>query len=214
MSTTLTEAQLNRARHLAQESATSHQDDSTEFVVPEGKRVEFTGAGQPYLVNANGEADEDSDDAAGEHKRAKLSFMVPLADLERMYGIGTRIYFHFLLFIVFTNIVLGILTGIPYLFYTQTRDCATSACGPLGDPALGALHEVWCFERLGQFLITPDSYDASLDVCALSNHTTYDPLRCAASGDSLLPVTARPRVSRLNPFGNTNPTFSELFVGA
>ena len=49
----------------------------------------------------------DDEDAANEHVVESLPFRISFDEIEKQFGIGTRVYWHFLTFIIVTNGILA-----------------------------------------------------------------------------------------------------------
>lgn len=83
--------------------------------VPDGYELMFTPRGIPYLKKT-GEEDDD-EEAMNEHARVKLSIFVSMEELERRYGIGTRLYYNFLKYLMITNTILFVIASVHYFTF-------------------------------------------------------------------------------------------------
>jgi len=81
---------------------------------PAKKTIKFTRTGLAYL--------EDDDEAANEHKLERLPFSTPLDEIEHRYGIGTRLYFDFLKYIIFCNVVLFAVGFLNWVVFMASDD--------------------------------------------------------------------------------------------
>lgn len=82
---------------------------------PGGKKVvKYTRTGLAYL--------EDEDEAANEHKLERLPFRTPLDEIERRYGIGTRMYFDFLKYIIACNVLLFVVGFLNWVVFMASDD--------------------------------------------------------------------------------------------
>lgn len=97
--------------------------EGNDFHVPAGHTLQFTSMGMPYLKRDEDVAPtEEDDEAANEHKVEKLSFFVSMDEIERRYGIGTRLYFNFLKYIMITNAILSVLSSVPYFYFLSNKE--------------------------------------------------------------------------------------------
>mmetsp|Transcript_47555 Transcript_47555/g.116536 ORF Transcript_47555/g.116536 Transcript_47555/m.116536 type:complete len:654 (+) Transcript_47555:52-2013(+) len=210
-----TDSKAERARRRATLSPTGAVGGQ-EYTVPEGKRLEWTPSGQPFLVNEDGGEDEDSEAAMNEHKREKLSLFISFDEIERRFGVGTRIYWHFLVFIIVTNLMLGLFASSNYIYYLSTRSCE-NGCGRLGSSDIGAIHEAWCFQKSGEYLVKPGMFNESAPACTLGA-ATYDAVECAATTESVegggyvLPSHLVAALTREDPFQNPGFELNELYI--
>jgi len=95
--------------------------------VPPGFTLEFTARGIPFLKKTDPDVSRDDDEAANEHKVETLSFFVSLDDIEKRFGMGTRLYFDFLKYVLITNAFLTVLALIHYIQFLAQRDFSTDA---------------------------------------------------------------------------------------
>ena len=73
-----------------------------------------------------GEAEPDAEKVQNEYKRFKMPFFIKLDEIEERYGIGNRIYFSFMKFIIIANIVLFLIGFINFLCFVGSGDSTKS----------------------------------------------------------------------------------------
>jgi len=98
-------------------------NEAPGMVVPPGFVLAFTPKGIPYLKKETNT--EEDDEAANEFKVSHLPITVSLDEIERRFGIGTRLYFNFLKFIMITNAVLTVIAFIQYVNFLAHRPSNT-----------------------------------------------------------------------------------------
>jgi hypothetical protein len=172
-------------------------------------------------------ADEEEDESeAPEDERlvSRLSVNVSLDEIERRYGVGTRIYFHFVRFIIVTNLLLGALTSISWFDYMRSRNCPDEGCGrisPTGQSNLGAIQLMYCFDSGANDLIIPDTKDEANPLCFgwdvpplfQDVRRPYNASKCASTGIPALLNYTKVTTARTNPFTDDGFKIIELFTG-
>lgn len=86
-----------------------------------------------------------------EHVAEELPFRISFDEIERRFGVGTRVYWHFLTFIIVSNLLLGIVMGASFLQYMTTNRADSVA-------------QVHCFEVAAPFFVVPDGSGAAAPV--------------------------------------------------
>lgn len=76
-------------------------------------RHKFTKTGMRYV---------DEDDAAQEHALKRLPFNISLDEIEKRYGIGTRLYFDFLKYIIMCNVILFAIAFVNWSIFMASSD--------------------------------------------------------------------------------------------
>lgn len=56
-----------------------------------------------------GDAGDDAD-AANEHVVVSLPFRISFDEIEKQFGVGTRVYWHFLTFVIVSNAILAVVS--------------------------------------------------------------------------------------------------------
>jgi hypothetical protein len=79
-----------------------------------------------------------------EHVTEKLPFRLSFDEIEKRFGVGTRVYWHFLTFIIVTNALLAIVMGASFLQYLSTDR----------SESIGLVH---CFEVSAKYFLVRDS---------------------------------------------------------
>jgi hypothetical protein len=127
-----------------------------------------------------------------EHVTEKLPFRLSFDEIEKRFGVGTRVYWHFLTFIIVTNALLAIVMGASFLQYLST-DRAES---------IGLVH---CFEVSAKYFLVRDS---DVDVAA----GQLQPLRLLLAPDSQQEMSRNNLV--VDGRVNTRFGFGELFISS
>eukprot|EP00727_Mastigamoeba_balamuthi_P006220 m51a1_g2217 hypothetical protein (477) ;mRNA; r:212591-214663 len=97
--------------------------------VPVGYVLKFTNKGRPFYETATTAVDADDDEAKNEHLRERLGFMTPLDEIERRFGVGTRLYFTFLKYVILVNVVLFMIQFANWAQFIASNDSqATVMC--------------------------------------------------------------------------------------
>ena len=104
-----------------------------------------------YGTNSNA-ADEpvDAEKVKNEYKRFKMPFFITLDEIEERYGIGNRIYFSFMKFIILANIVLFILGLINFLCYVASGDSTKSVM--CNYPSMNIEYTVGCNDSILKYI--------------------------------------------------------------
>jgi hypothetical protein len=161
--------------------------------VPVGYELLWNASGMPYLSK---KADEHDDvDAEMEHVAEQLPFRISFDEIERRFGVGTRVYWHFLTFIIVTNLILGIVVGAGWGQY-------------YGVNRADSIATAHCSEVAGPFYIVPNrgfAENANINDTALASIT--QPLKTLLDGGSTGGLTRGNLSVRQFQFG-------ELFVSA
>eukprot|EP01118_Nematostelium_gracile_P012993 TRINITY_DN4839_c0_g1_i1.p1 TRINITY_DN4839_c0_g1~~TRINITY_DN4839_c0_g1_i1.p1 ORF type:complete len:470 (-),score=109.70 TRINITY_DN4839_c0_g1_i1:77-1486(-) len=74
------------------------------------------------IVYDNIPANGSDEEAANEHAREKLSLFISMEEIQRRFGIGTRLYFNFLKFMCITDLILGLVAIIPFIISVVRRN--------------------------------------------------------------------------------------------
>jgi len=84
--------------------------------VPPGYELAFTPKGIPFLKKT-----EEDDEAANEYAKENLSIFISLEDIEKRFGVGTRLFFTFLIFVMIINLVLFFFAAIQWFTYLSKK---------------------------------------------------------------------------------------------
>lgn len=96
------------------------QRSTSKPVIPEGYHLEFTAKGIPWMKKNDDNKNED-EDAANEHVVERLPLSVSMDEIEKRYGMGIRLYFDFLKFIMISNAFLTVIAFAHWITYLAQR---------------------------------------------------------------------------------------------
>lgn len=85
-----------------------------------------------------------------EHKRFKMPFFITLEEIEERYGIGNRIYFSFMKFIIVANIVLFLIGFINFIIFVASGDSTKSVM--CNYPSMNVEYTEGCNESLLNYI--------------------------------------------------------------
>eukprot|EP01119_Soliformovum_irregulare_P018638 TRINITY_DN5760_c0_g1_i6.p1 TRINITY_DN5760_c0_g1~~TRINITY_DN5760_c0_g1_i6.p1 ORF type:complete len:475 (+),score=127.46 TRINITY_DN5760_c0_g1_i6:1444-2868(+) len=154
--------------------------------VPDGFDLLYTPKGIPYLKKKDDNGDEE---AANEHTVEKLSLLVSMEEIERRYGIGTRLYYNFLKYVMITNFVLFLIMVPPYVLFLTKRTGDWS----IGDLFVGAYgpdqRTMWiafnCVSILATFLFGPIYYLYVVRILGNNKDEDHDNLFAGSEFDQI-----------------------------
>lgn len=96
------------------------------------------------------ETETDIEKVKNEYKRFKMPFFITLDEIEERYGIGNRIYFSFMKFIIIANIILFIIGFINFLIFVASGDSTKSVM--CNYPSMNVEYTVGCNESLLNYI--------------------------------------------------------------
>ena len=100
--------------------------------------------------NGTTDSGTDVEKVQNEYKRFKMPFFITLNEIEERYGIGNRIYFSFMKFIIVANIVLFAIGFINFLCFVASGDSTKSVM--CNYPSMNVEYTVGCNNSLLEFI--------------------------------------------------------------